>query len=210
MALSDDVQHRRWSRRDASRTVAFWAILVSFGLVLMAQTGFVIHQISFLTERFDSAGAAAAALSVTAFGSIIARLVVGHFADAWDKRLLAMWLLVVQASAVTVVVLVDQRIVTYAMVLVVGFTIGNIYMMQSLLVGDTFGLVSFGTVFGLIGVVTQTASGLGPFAVGVIEDLTGGYRSPFLATAAITYAAAAIVLLAKPPGPEAAVSQPAR
>jgi MFS family permease len=96
------------------------------------------------------------------------------------------------------------------MVLVVGFTIGNIYMMQSLLVGDTFGLVSFGTVFGLIGVVTQTASGLGPFAVGVIEDLTGGYRSPFLATAAITYAAAAIVLLAKPPDPEAAVSQPAR
>ncbi|MFP4513488.1 MAG: MFS transporter, partial [Acidimicrobiales bacterium] len=201
-SLSDTVQLRPWTRRQAARTVAFWAILVGFGLVLMAQTGFVIHQISFLTERFDSANAAAAALSVTALGSIVARLIVGHFADAWDKRLLAVSLLVIQASAVTTVVFVDHPVVTYAMVLVVGFTIGNIYMMQSLLVGDTFGLVSFGTIFGLVGVVTQTASGVGPLAVGWLEDLAGGYHTPFLVTAAVTYAAAAILTLARPPAAE--------
>ncbi len=206
-SLDDATQLRRWTRREAAATVPFWAILVAFSLVLMAQTGFVIHQISFLTERFDSANAAAAALSTTALGSIIARLVVGHFADAWDKRLLAMWLLIIQATAVTTVVLVDHRIVTYAMVLVVGFTIGNIYMMQTLLVGEVFGMLSFATVLGLVGVVTQTASGIGPLAVGWLEDASGGYTVPFLVTAAMTYAAAVTVLLARSPVPR--IEEPA-
>ncbi|MGY6499479.1 MAG: MFS transporter [Acidimicrobiales bacterium] len=198
-ALDDSVQRRVWTRRQASSTLAFWAILVGFALVLMAQTGFIIHQISFLTERFGSETAAAAALSITALGSIIARLVVGVFADDWDKRHLTIVLFVVQACAVFGLVMVENRIATYGLVLVVGFTIGNIYMMQSLLVGETFGLVSFGTVFGLVGVATQVSSGLGPFAIGLIEDATGGYTAPFTVTAVTTLVAAVVVWFARPP-----------
>jgi sugar phosphate permease len=195
------VQHRVWSRRQAARTGAFWAILGSFALVLMAQTGFVIHQISFLTDRFGSASAAAAALSITAFGSIVARLVVGIFADAVDKRFLTMGLFVTQGMAVIGIVAVDHRVVTYALVLVIGFTIGNVYMMQSLLIGEAFGMVSFGTILGLVGVASQSASGIGPFAIGWLEDTTGGYDVPFLVTAGVTIAAAALVWFARPPVP---------
>lgn len=203
-SLGDDVQLRVWSRRQATGTVAFWAILVGFVLVLMAQTGFVIHQLSFLEERFDSANAAALALSVTAFGSIVARLLVGIVADNLDKRLLAVGLLVVQGCAVLVVVAVESTVVTYAMVLVVGFTIGNVYMMQTLLVSEVFGMVSFGTVYGLIGVASQTGSGVGPFAVGWLEDLTGSYTVPFVVTALATFVAAVVLLAARPPGEETA------
>lgn len=41
--LSDAVQLRSWTVRGAARTLAFWAIVVAFVLVLLAQTGFVIH-----------------------------------------------------------------------------------------------------------------------------------------------------------------------
>jgi MFS family permease len=201
--LDEAVQRRVWTRRQAASTVAFWAILVAFALVLMAQTGFVIHQISFLTERFDSANAAAAALSITAFGSIVARLVVGVFADALDKRVLAASLFAVQGAAVAGVVLVDNLALTYLLVLVVGFTIGNIYMMQSLLVGETFGMVSFGSILGLVGVASQAMSGIGPFVVGWLEDLTGGYRVPFLVAAATTLVSAVVVLMARPPATQA-------
>jgi MFS family permease len=201
-SLDSSVQTRVWTRRQAASTVSFWAILVAFALVLMAQTGFVIHQISFLTERFDSAGAAAAALSITAFGSIVARLVVGVFADALDKRILAAALFAIQGFAVAGVVMVENLAVTYLLVLVVGFTIGNIYMMQSLLVGEAFGMVSFGSILGLVGVASQTTSGLGPFVIGWLEDVTGGYRVPFLVAAATTLVSATVVLLARPPAPE--------
>jgi MFS family permease len=181
------------------RTSAFWAMLVGFGVVLTAQTGFVIHQISFLEERVGSRSTAALALSVTAFGSIVARLVVGTFADRIDKKGLTIALFVLQAAAVVGVVLTSNIAVTYLLTLVFGFTIGNVYMMMSLLVGEVFGTVSFGAVFGLVSLVGQTGSGAGPLLVGALEDATGGYRVPFLVTAAATLAAAGAIASLRPP-----------
>lgn len=196
--LAADVQLRRWTPQEAMRTLPFWAILIAFLLVLLAQTGYVIHQISFLSERMGSRSEAAFALSVTAFGSIVARLVVGTFADALDKRLLTVVLLLVQASAVVGIVLVENIVSTWFLTLVFGFTIGNIYMMQSLLVGEIFGLVSFGSIFGLVNFAGQVGSGGGPFLVGLLEDVTGSYTVPFILTAALTYLAAGVILLARP------------
>src|SRR5690606_34541870 len=98
------VQLREWARAEVLRTVAFWALLAAFLMVLMAQTGYVIHQISFLEDRMGSRSEAAFALSLTALGSIIARLIVGTFADAIDKRWLTVILFVVQASAILLIV----------------------------------------------------------------------------------------------------------
>jgi MFS family permease len=204
--LDAAVQHRQWSRGEASRTLAFWAILIGFLLALAAQTGFLLHQMAFLQDRFGSRSAAAFALSTTAMGSIIARLVVGQFADRLDKRLLTVVLFVVQGLAVLGVVAIENTVVTYALVLVVGFTIGNVYMMLSLLVAENFGMVSFGTVAGLIGLATQTGSGAGPFLVGWLEDLTGSYTVPFVITAVTTLVAAAAVSLARPPAPRSAAA----
>ena len=196
--LSADVQRRTWTRGEAMRTLSFWAILVSFVLVLTSQTGFVIHQISFLEGRFGSRSAAALALSLTAFGSIVARLVVGTFADAVDKRWLTFALLVLQASAILGVIAVRGKALTYLLTLTFGFTIGNVYMMQSLLVGEVFGMVSFGAVFGLVSLATQVGSGAGPLFVGFLQDRSGTYSLPFTIAAVATYAAAFIVLLARP------------
>jgi MFS family permease len=198
-SLSDEVQQRTWTRAAAVRTSAFWAMLVGFGVVLTAQTGFVIHQISLLETRVGSRSTAALALSVTAFGSIVARLVVGTFADRIDKKGLTIVLFVVQAAAVLGVVLTSNVAVTYLLTLVFGFTIGNVYMMMSLLVGEVFGTVSFGTVFGLVSLVGQTGSGIGPFLVGALEDATGGYGAPFTITAIATFAAAGAIAVLRPP-----------
>ncbi|MCC6381413.1 MAG: MFS transporter [Dehalococcoidia bacterium] len=192
------VQLRRWTGREAAHTPSFWGVLVAFLLVLMAQTGYVIHQVSFLEDRLGSRDNAAFALSVTALGSVVARLVVGLFADALDKRLLTVVLFVVQASAILLIIHVDNVPATWALTLVFGFTIGNVYMMQSLLVGEIFGLVSFGAVFGLVSLASQVGSGGGPFMVGLLHDGTGGYGVPFTVTAVLTYLAAGAVLFARP------------
>jgi sugar phosphate permease len=199
--LSDAVQLRQWTRPEAVRTQAFWALLVGFGIVLTAQTGFVIHQISFLEERVGSRSTAALALSVTAFGSIVARLAVGTFADRIDKKGLTIALFVVQGAAVAGVVVTDNVPITYLLTLVFGFTIGNVYMMMSLLVGEVFGTVSFGAVFGLVSLVGQTGSGLGPFAVGWLEDATGGYTTPFTVSAAATVVGAIAIASLRAPSP---------
>ena len=197
-SLSDRVQLRSWTRRDAMRTTSFWAITIAFLLVLLAQTGFLLHQIAFLEDRLGSRSAAALALSTTAFGSIVARLIVGRFADGMDKRLLTVGIIVLQGCAVIGATFVDNRVATYALVLIVGFTIGNVYMMQTLLTAEIFGLVSLGTIFGIMSLTTQVGSGFGPFLVGWAEDVTGSYTTPFLVTGLVTIAAAGLIFFARP------------
>ncbi|MEM9561817.1 MAG: MFS transporter [Actinomycetota bacterium] len=199
VALGDGVQRRVWSRAEAARTVPFWAILIAFLLVLLAQTGFLLHQIAFLEDRLGSRESAALALSTTAFGSVVARLVVGRFADRLDKVLLSAGLFVVQGLAVLGVLAFSHPVPTYVFVLIVGFTIGNVYMMQTLLVAEKFGLVSLGTVFGVIGLAVQAGSGVGPFVVGWLEELSGGYGLPFTVSALLTLTSAGVVLLARVP-----------
>jgi len=201
--LSAASQQRSWTRQQAFRTVSFWAILFGFVLALMSQTGFVIHQIAFLEDRLGSRSAAALALSTTALGSIIARLAVGQIADGLDKRWLTAGIFAVQGTAVLLVLAVDGAVATYALILVFGFTIGNVYMMQSLLVSDIFGVVSFGAIFGLIALAAQASSALGPLAVGILEDSTGSYTAAFVVTSCISFLAAAVVLLARPVDPPA-------
>ena len=191
-------QYRTWSRSEAMRTLGFWAVFIAFLLVLVAQTGYVIHQVSFLEERLGSRNEAAFTLSVTAFGSIIARLIVGIFADGIDRRLLTVVLFVVQATSILLIIHTDNIAATWILTLIFGLTIGNIYMMQSLIVGELFGMVSFGAIFGLISLAGQAGSGIGPIGVGIIHDQTGGYTIPFTITAALTYLAAVAVLFARP------------
>ncbi|MES4791964.1 MAG: hypothetical protein C4321_02315, partial [Chloroflexota bacterium] len=157
-----DAQLRPWTRAQAMRTPSFWAILLAFLLVLVAQTGYVVHQVTFLEDRLGSRSEAALTISVTAFGSIVARLAVGIFADNVDRRWLAIVLFIVQATAIMIIAHTESVPATWALTLVFGFTIGNVYMMQSLLVGEIFGMVSFGTIFGLISLAGQVGSGLGP------------------------------------------------
>ena len=197
-ALSDEVQLRIWTRAEAMRTKSFWAISIAFVIVLLAQTGFLVHQIAFLEERLGSRNAAALALSTTAFGSIIARLVVGRFADGLDKRVLTVGIIIVQGVAVLGATLIDNRISTYVFVLIVGFTIGNVYMLQTLITAEIFGLVSLGAVLGTMTLMSQIGSGLGPFLVGWAEDMTDSYRLPFVLTGLATIAAALLIMLARP------------
>lgn len=196
--LSDAVQRRQWTIRAARRTLPFWSITIAFLLVFMAQTGYIFHQVSFLEDRLGSRDRAALALSVTAGGSIIARLIVGSFADRVDKRKLTVFFFLLQATATLLIIHTQDVAATWMLTLVFGFTIGNIYMMQSLMVADIFGMVSFAAIFSLANVVGQVGAGGGPFGIGYLHDLTNGYGVPFTVTALLTYVAAVIILFARP------------
>jgi sugar phosphate permease len=203
-------QYRLWTRRSAMASMAFWAIIVAFFLCLAAQTGVLIYQLSFLQEadKLGSRGAAALAVTTTTIGSIVARIVVSMFADRIDKRFMAAVLFVIQASAIAGYLAVHSALAIYAVALVFGFTVGNIYMAQSLLVGELYGLMSFGTVYGMVSLVGQLGSGLGLIGMGRLIDASG-YTLPFLLLAGADLVAAVVVLGAvKPPPPSPLPAQP--
>ncbi len=193
-------QTRVWTIRRAARTVPFWAIMFSFVIVLLAQTGFILHQTALLQERLGSLTAATTTLSILAFGSIVARLIVGRFfADRVDLRILTVIMFVVQGTAALIVIQFDSVVMTYVAVLTFGFTIGNVYMLLSLLTSDVFGYVSFGAIYGQLSMATQVSSGAGPWLIGALYDLTGSYDTPLTLVAILTYAAIVPIYFARPP-----------
>jgi sugar phosphate permease len=199
--LSAASQYRTWTRPEAGRTLSFWAVLVGFTMALATQTAVLIHQLSYLSEdgKLGSRSAAALAVTTTTIGSITARLLVGMFADSWDKRKLAVLLFVVQGLAVLAYTWADQPVSIYLVALTFGFTIGNVYMMQSLLVGEIFGLRSFATVMGVIVLAGQVGSGAGLVFMGWYHDVTGGYAAPFHVLGVVNLAAAVVISFARPP-----------
>ena len=194
-------QYRVWTRTEAMRTRTFWAATAGFFLALGATTGVLIYQLAFLQEpdRLGSRSAAALAVTVTTIGSIGARGVVGLIADRLDKRLMASTLFAFQALAICGYIVVHHPVLIYIVALLFGFTIGNVYLVQSLLIGELFGLVSFGTVFGMIALASQIGSGLALIAVGSLVD-AHGYGAPFFLMAALDVVAAIAILGAKRPG----------
>jgi sugar phosphate permease len=196
-----DTQYRTWTRHQARQTLSFWAILVGFGLALATQTAVLIHQLAFLQEpdKLGSRSAAALAVTVTTIGSIVARLLVGQFvADKADKRVMTVLLFLGQAAAVLLYTAVSGTAAVYAVALLFGFTIGNVYMMMSLLTAEIFGIVSFGTVYGVVSLAGQLGSGVGLVFLGWAHDATEGYTVPFIVLAVVNVAAALVVTFARP------------
>jgi sugar phosphate permease len=196
-------QYQHWTRTQAARTVPFWALVVGFALALAAQTGVLIHQLAFLQgeTRLGSRSAAALAVTVTTIGSIVARLIVGSFADRAPKVPLTVGFMVLQGLCITVYSFAHATPLLYGAALVFGTTVGNVYMLQSLVTGERFGLVSFGAIYGVISLSGSVGSGIGLLFTGWAVDRFDGYDVPFRVLAVVNLLAAACVAMAARPLP---------
>lgn len=192
-------QQRVWTRRQAMGTLPFWSIVVAFLFALTGQMAYLTHQISFLSLTLGRAGAATA-VSITAAASIMGRLVVGLVADRHDKRYVTIVLWAIQIIAMLSLAYSDHVIVLYLGTFVFGLVMGSIMLMQPLLTSECFGMVSFATVSGLMGVFVFSGAAMGPTIAGIIYDSTGSYRMALSLFAALTFLATLAVLFAKPPG----------
>ena len=139
----------RWRGRDALRSRNFLALATAFGAILLCQTGLAVHHVHLLREHMGvwEAGLGAATLPV---GSIFGRLVAGWLADRIDKRWVAAGLFATQALALGCLARATGPTTMLAASVLFGLTVGAVFMMQSLLVADLFGLASFGTVLGML------------------------------------------------------------
>lgn len=58
--------------------------------------------------------------------------------------------------------------------------VGGIVVLMSLIVGEAFGVTSFGEIFGYIRLAWMIGNGVSPFLAGYIFDVTQGYFWAFI------------------------------
>lgn len=181
------------SRAMVMRRLAFWTISVPFALALMAQIGFIVHEIALLEPKIGRAGAGLA-VALTTFMAVIGRLCLGMVVDRFNPRLVTAASLVSQAAALLAIIQTDNASVLFGACAIFGFTIGNLITLPPLIIHREFDASAFTIVVGLSTATSGIVGALGPGLVGLVRSWSDGYEVSLALCIMLELVAAAIVL----------------
>jgi MFS family permease len=190
---SDQGKPSALSRRKLLRHFGFWTITAPFALALLAQVGFIVHQIALLEPAMGRT-LAALAVAVTTTMAVIGRLCLGLVVDRLDPRMATAVSLLTQAAALFAIAETTDTAILFMACAVYGFSIGNLITLPPLIIHREFAPAEFGTVLGLSTAVCGIVSAFGPGIVGFVRGATGGYTAALMLCLTLQLVSAAIVL----------------
>jgi cyanate permease len=181
------------SRSELLRNFGFWTITAPFALALLAQVGFIVHQIALLEPAMGRA-LAALAVAVTTTMAVIGRLCLGLVVDRLDPRMATAVSLMTQAGALFAIAQTSDTAVLFVACAVYGFSIGNLITLPPLIIHREFAPADFGTALGLSTAICGIVSAFGPGVVGYVRSASGGYGAALMLCLTLQLVSAAIVL----------------
>jgi MFS family permease len=184
-------------RAELIRSIRFWTIAGSFGLGLIAQVGFLTHQVAYLSPLLGAAGAALA-VTVTTVAAITGRVGTGLFIDRVDRRLAAGVNFAMQAAALAILMRAESPMQLYLGCALFGLGVGNAITFPSLIVHTEYSAGDFNRVVSLIVAINQITFAFGPAILGWTRDRWGSYAVA-LGICLVADTLAAIIVLAGMP-----------
>ena len=160
--------------RDAIREKYFWGLSISYLFLMLAQVGGIAHQFGLLSEKLEPE-LAVAALSVIPAASILGRLAGGVFVDRFGTGIFSLVMMLLQFIALLSLGLADSIPVFLISLALFGITIGNLLMLQPLLIAEVYGQISYSRIYGLSNLLTTFGVALGPFLLGYIYSSDSSY-----------------------------------
>ena len=179
-------------RTSPFRTWTYWTISVSFSAGLVAQVGFITHQVPFLTPLLGPARTALC-VSLMALAATVARLVLGGIIDRLDARLAACVNFLVQVAGFAVLWWRPGEATLIVGSIVVGLAVGNMVSLPGLLVGREFP-AQFAGVISTVTATNQVAFAFAPTLMGVLRDATGTYSAALALCLLLDLGAAATIV----------------
>lgn len=183
---------------EALRSRAFYFVTISVVIAQLTYQAVAPQIVPHLENVGISRAEAAAALSVVALFGMSGKVVLGWFCERYPARYALMTSLGCQVLGLTILLLAGSSPFVWAFVPIFGFGLGSLGSVMPLLVQDTFGLKSFGTIFGVVTFCTLGAALIGPPLVGISFDQTGSYQLAFSVIAGLFLVAAAVVSFTRP------------
>ncbi|MCG2625200.1 MFS transporter [Bradyrhizobium sp. WYCCWR 13023] len=183
----------RHSRRTLLANASFWTMVLPIAIALLAQMGFIIHQVTFL-EPLIGRASAGLAVTIMAAMAVVGRLTLGLFVDRLDPRLACSASMISQAAALLVLLQSQSPIVLLLCCAVYGFSIGNMITFPPLIIQREIGSVAFAAAMGLGTSISGIVSAFGPGLVGLVRSVSGDYTMAFAMCVVLDVVAAGIVL----------------
>jgi MFS transporter, OFA family, oxalate/formate antiporter len=169
----------------AVRTANFWLILLGSTLIIGA-IGTVIQQfVLFLRDQGYSTAQASRVSSGLLFAGLTGRVVVGFFADRYNKKNVMALFYLLLALSIPLLFLARLPAALWGFATVFGFAMGADYLLIPLVTADCFGLKALGKLLALIIMADSLGQWFGPMLAGRIFEATHSYN---LAWSIITFA----------------------
>ncbi|MEM9521832.1 MAG: MFS transporter [Actinomycetota bacterium] len=176
---------------DTAVTTRFFRVMViMFILAMGAQVGALSQVAKLGTERIDRP-TGALAVSAIALGSVIGRLAGGAVADRLPLMRFTVVLALGQAVTLTGIAFADSRLALMLIAFAFGTTVGNLLMLQPLVIASAFGIAAYPRIFATQQLLVTAGVAGGPLLLGFLRDQSS-YRTSYLVAAALSIVAAAI------------------
>ena len=182
---------------EAVRTRFFWVVTIGYVLVMGAQVG-AIQQIVKLVEERPDKGTAAFATSVLSGASVVFRLIGGRVIPKFPLAKFMVFVAAVQGTAIVLIGQMNHTLTLFLAIGLFGAMVGNVLMMQSLLIAQRFGVKDYARISARSGLISLTGTAIGPILIGSIRDAAGNYTVPYLVAGCVSLVGAAIFTLSGP------------
>ena len=152
---------------EAVRTIFFVLATVAFVLSMAAQVGGIAQLAKLGSERVDAA-TGTLLVSTVAGASVIARLIGGVVASRVRLILMTAVLSIVQGVSLGLMSVGESRTALVLSTVLFGCTIGNLLMLQPLVLADRFGVAEYPKIYSVSQlIVTGLGVAGGPYLLGL-------------------------------------------
>lgn len=166
----------------AVRSPFFVLTTIAFVFAMAAQVGGIAQLAKLGSERVDAA-TGTLLVSTVAASSVIARLIGGVIASRVRLLPFTGVLAIVQGAALVWMSVGQSRPALVLSTIVFGATIGNLLMLQPLVIADRFGVANYPKIFSVSQlIVTGFGVAGGPYLLGLLRDLSS-YRLSYVVAA---------------------------
>lgn len=173
----------------------FWGVALGYIFLMMAQVGGIAHQYGLARELLTDSQTAIA-VAILPIASIVGRLIGGWIVDQMSIRAFAIFMMVLQGLSLSLLS-AGVSVVTLCLGLALfGITVGNLLMLQPLLIAEAFGVRDYARIFSVANLMSSWGTAAGPAILGFVYVANQNTYSLPYAVAAIAAALGLVIFLA--------------
>jgi MFS family permease len=190
-----------WTLGRAVRTSRFWWIALAYFGALFSWYAVQVHQTKYLIEIGFGASEAAWALGLVSLVAVPGQIALGHLSDRIGRE----WVWTIGNLGFVLCSLALIRLaghptalLLYVMVIAQGTLGYGLTSVMGAIPAEIFEGRRYGSIFGTVMLSAILGGAAGPWAAGVLHDMTGSYIAAFWISAGCSAVSAAAIWLAAP------------
>ncbi|MBN1191929.1 MAG: MFS transporter [Dehalococcoidales bacterium] len=191
--------------RKALSTWTFWFLAIAI-LFISTHMGIMQNQIPHLEDLGFSAGILASTMSIVAIVSAVGPLIFGWLSDKIKIKttsIIAVLLLVIGVLLLLNIEIDSPAWFIWMYAIILGLGIGGWMANMSLLTSHNFGLIAYGTIFGVLNAFQSLGGAVSPIFSGYFYDKTGSYDMAFITMMVLIALGLPFILALRRPRPAA-------